>query len=151
MPTKPWPGSVRIVLDTNVIVSGFISPSGPPAKLLAAWLDGDFWLVTSDFQLDELGRVLMYDRLRERVSSGQAEDFLRNIPARSDVIGDKLPDIDLSSDPDDNRILATAVAGNADLIVSGDKNDMISLGRVGGIVIVTAGEALNRLSTPSGR
>jgi len=136
---------VRIVLDTNVIVAGFISPNGPPAKLLAAWLDGDFWLVTSTFQLDELNRVRSYDRLRDRFAPGHAEDFLRNIPARADVIGDELPGIDLSPDPDDNRILATAVAGKADLIVSGDKNDVIELGTVEGIPIVTARQALHRL------
>lgn len=136
---------MRIVLDTDGIVSGFISPNGPPAKLLAAWLDGDFRLVTPRFQLDALGRVLAYDRLRGRFAPGEAEDLLRNIPARADVIGDELPGIDLSADPDDNRILATAVAGKADLIVSGDKRDVIELAAVAGVPIVTARQVLHRL------
>ena len=136
---------MRIVLDTNVIVSGFISPNGPPARLLGAWLEGDFWLVTSNFQLDELARVLTYDRVQERLAAGEAEDFLKNVSARADVMGDDLPEIELSADPDDNLILATAVAGKANLIVSGDKADMIGLGNIEGIPIVTAREALNRL------
>lgn len=137
---------MRIVLDTNVIVSGFISPQGPPARLLSAWLEGEFILVTSNFQLNELARVLTYDRLRARFEPGQTEDFVRNISARSDVIGDSLPEIHLSSDPDDNRILATAVAGKANLVVSGDKGDLIGLGSVEGIPIVTPREALDRIS-----
>lgn len=136
---------MRIVLDTNIIVSGFLSPNGPPGHLLAAWLEGEFWLVTSAFQLDELDRVLGYAHLRGRYDPGHIEDFLRNIPARADVITEHLPDLSLSPDPNDNPILATAIASHADLIVSGDKGHMIQLGQVEGIPIITAREAAVRL------
>ncbi len=56
------------------------------------------------------------------------------------------PDVDLSPDPKDNPILAAAIAGKADLIVSGDKKHMLALGEVKGIPIVTARDALDRLS-----
>ncbi len=55
--------------------------------------------------------------------------------------------MDLSPDPKDNPILAAAIAGKADLIVSGDKKHMLALGAVEGIPIVTARDALDRLST----
>lgn len=53
--------------------------------------------------------------------------------------------MDLSPDPKDNPILAAAIAGKADLIVSGDKHHMLALGTAGGIPVVTAREALERL------
>ena len=55
---------MRILLDTNIIVAGFLSPKGPPGRLVRAWLQGRFELVTSQEQLDELARVLGYQRLR---------------------------------------------------------------------------------------
>lgn len=61
------------------------------------------------------------------------------------LILDEIPVVDLSPDPKDNPILATAIAGNADLIISGDKKHMLSLERVRGIPIVTARQALERL------
>ena len=56
-----------------------------------------------------------------------------------------LPEVNVSPDSKDNPILATAVAGEADLLVSGDKGDMLALGNVEGIPIVTAREAIGRL------
>ena len=57
--------------------------------------------------------------------------------------------MNLSPDPKDNPILATAIAGKADLIVSGDKKHVLALGEVGGIPILTAHEALKRLGEDS--
>ena len=65
---------------------------------------------------------------------------MANIEAVGEVVGD-LPDVTASPDPDDNLILATAIAGRADLIVSGDKNDMLALGRIEGIPIIAASAA----------
>ena len=58
---------------------------------------------------------------------------------------DELPEVSLSADPDDNLILATAIAGKADLVVSGDRKHMLSVGYVNGIPIVTAQDAADRL------
>ena len=64
-----------------------------------------------------------------------------------------LPDIDISPDPDDNLILATGVAGQVDMIVSGDKSDMLALGHIEGIPIVPPRIAvwqLQQAATPKG-
>ena len=63
--------------------------------------------------------------------------------ARSSL--DEVLSVNLSPDPKDNPILAAAIAGKADLIVSGDKKHVLALGEVGGIPVVTAREALKRL------
>lgn len=133
---------MRILLDTNIILSGLLSPEGPPAQLLQAWLDGAFDLVTAQAQLDELQRVFTYPRIRPRVSSEQARDFLGNLAATALLAPPGAP-VALSPDPDDNLLLAAAIAGRVDAIVSGDKSHMLALARAEGIPIVTAREALD--------
>ena len=133
---------LRIVLDTNVLVSALLSPNGPPARLLAAVKDGDVTLITSEEQLQELHRVLY--RLNAQVRPDEAESLVDGLRAVG-VIATDLPDVDDSPDPDDNQILATAIAEGADVIVSGDKKHMLSVGRVGAVPIVTARDALNWL------
>ncbi len=135
---------MRIVLDTNIIISGLLSASGPPGSLLRLWLEGKFELATSKAQLNELGRVFDYKKIRKRIPSDQAADFLGHIEALAVVI-DPLPIVNLSPDPDDNAILSTAIEAKADFIVSGDKFDLLSLKKVEGISIITARRALNRL------
>ncbi len=136
-------GLVRIVLDTNIIISGLLSSKGPPGLLLQLWLEGKFELVTSKAQLEEMGRVFDYKKIRERIPPEQAADFLDHIGALADVV-ETLPTVKLSPDPDDNRIIATAIKVGADLIVSGDKTDLLSLKKAEGIPIITARQAVNR-------
>ena len=135
---------MRILLDTNIIVAGFLSPTGPPGVLLLAWLQGRFRLVTSQAQLDELARVLTYDRIRERIHPVQAREFVENVEVLGVLVSD-LPVLELSPDPPDNVILATAVAGEAELIVSGDKGHVLELREVEGIPVVTATDAVRHL------
>ena len=84
------------------------------------------------------------DRLRSYLRPQEAEDLISNLEAVGEVIGN-LPDLNASQDPDDNPILATAIAGRADLVVSGDKKHMLALGDIDGIPIVTAAVAADRL------
>ena len=135
---------MKIVLDTNIIVSGLISKLSPPAQLLQAWSDAHFTLVTSRLQITELFRVLDYDRIRPLINIEQKKRLQKNLDTEA-MICDIHSNIDLSSDPDDNVILATAVSGGADLIVSGDKQHLIALNEVEGIPIVTAHAALQYL------
>jgi putative PIN family toxin of toxin-antitoxin system len=135
---------VRIVLDTNVLVSSLITKGTPPDRLYQAWDAGSFDLVTSSAQLAELERVLAYGKLRPYITVDEAEALLETIGAAALVVAE-LPDVDLSSDPDDNVILATAIAGEADLLVTGDKSGLLELKSVRGVSIVTPREALERL------
>ena len=132
---------MRVVLDTNVLVSALIAREGPSGCLLAAVKRGDIAMVTSDYQIQELRDVLSRDRVRRYVQPGEATALLYSLDSISSVISD-LPDLALSPDPKDNPILATATAGRADLVVSGDKSDMLALRQVEGVPIVTPREAL---------
>ena len=140
---------MRIVLDTNIFVSALISGEGPPGRVLAAVKRERITLVTSAFQIDELREVLSRERLKPYIRPHEADDLLYHLAAVSTVI-DELPELRLSPDPKDNPILATALAGNADLIVSGDKGGMLALGTCEGIPIITAREAVGRLGRRTG-
>jgi putative PIN family toxin of toxin-antitoxin system len=59
--------AVRVVIDTNVLVSGLLVAEVPPRQVLDAWLDGRFTLVTSPYQLEEVTHVLAYPRIAERI------------------------------------------------------------------------------------
>lgn len=88
--------------------------------------------------------VLARERLKPYIRPEEADD----LPYHLEAVGmmmDKLPEVSLPPDPKDNPILATAVAGAADLLISGDKDDMLALGQVEGIPIVTARDAVGRL------
>ncbi len=135
---------MRVVLDANVLIGALISSGTPPDGLYRAWLRGEIELVTSAAQIAEIADVVSRPRLRKFIDPDEAADILDNIGSRA-LILDELPEVNLSPDPGDNPILAAAIAGEADLIVSGDKKHMLTLGEIEGIPIVTARAALARL------
>ena len=138
---------MRVVLDTNILVAALITKGTPPDELYQAWLRGEFELVTSDAQLAEVTEVLARPRLQKFIDADEAAAIVDNMDTRALVL-DAPPGVQLSPDPKDNPILAAAIAGHADFIVSGDKKHMLALGAAGGIPIVTARDALARLEAP---
>ena len=138
---------MRIVLDTNILISALITKDTPPDRLYQAWLRGEIELVTSSAQIAEMTEVLARPRIQQLIDAEEASAIVENLDARA-VVFDKPQPVDLSPDPKDNPILATAIAADADLIVSGDKRHVLALEDVDGIPVVTAREALERLGTP---
>lgn len=135
---------VRVVLDTNILIGALITKGTPPDKLYRAWLRGEIELVTSAAQLAEIADVLARPRLQKFLDADEAAAIVENLGTRAHILDDPLG-VNLSPDPQDNPILAAAIAGKADLIVSGDKKHVLALGEVEGIPVVTAREALNRV------
>ena len=135
---------VRVVLDTNVLIGALITKGTPPDKLYRAWLRGEIELVTSPAQLAELADVLGRPRLQKFLDADEAAAIVENLGTRALILDDSLG-VNLSPDPQDNPILAAAINGKADLIVSGDKKHVLALGEVEGIPVVTAREALERM------
>ena len=135
---------MRVILDTNILIGALITKGSPPDRLYRAWLRGELELVTSAAQLCELTNVLAQPRLQEFLDADEASVIVQNIGTRA-LILDELPRVDMSPDPKDNPILAAAISGRVDLIVSGDKKHMLALGEVEGIPIVTAREALEQI------
>ncbi len=135
---------MRIVLDTNVLIGALITRGTPPDHLCHAWYRRQFDLVTSPAQLQEMARVISRPRMQKYINPTEAEDLIENLNTRALVVKN-LPIISLSSDPADNLILATAIAGEADLIVTGDIKHLLVLGQAEGIPIVSPREALERI------
>ena len=63
---------MRAVLDPNILIAAALAPQGSPARILRAWLDGAFELITSPLLLEELERALSYPKLRPRISPDEA-------------------------------------------------------------------------------
>jgi len=135
---------VRVVLDTNVLVSGLLCSDGPPARVLRIVRERRYTIVSSDYQIAEFIKVVGRRHLRKRIALEDAKVLIANIEGAGVVLRN-LPEIDLSPDPNGNPILATALAGEADPIVTGDKRDLLFLKSVRGIPIMTARDALARL------
>jgi len=114
----------KVVLDTNIFVSSLLTRGTPPDRLYRAWESGSFFLVTSDKQIEELTRVQGYEKLRPYIQQFEASLVLENIDSMAEIVNPRTPRIE-SSDPDDNWILATAVEGRANLVVTGDKGDLL--------------------------
>lgn len=126
---------MRLVLDTNVLLSALLSTNSPPAQILALWRSRKFDLLTTDAQIDELSRVTRYPKIRARLApalSGRLVNRLRDLA----VLVQKLPKIDVSLDPDDNYLLALAQAGQAQFLVTGDK-PLLAMKRYKSTLIIT--------------
>ena len=135
---------MRVVLDTNILIGALITKGTPPDRLYRAWLRGQIELVTSTAQLAEIAHVLGRPRLQKYLDADEAAAIVDNLGTRALILDDLL-DVNLSPDPQDNHILAAAITGKADLIVSGDKKHVLALGEVEGIPVVTAREALEHV------
>jgi putative PIN family toxin of toxin-antitoxin system len=128
---------VRVILDTNILLSGLISPSGIPARLIDAWLDRKFTLISHAIQLDELREVTRRDKIRALVRPFEAGRLVNQIAVIADM-PERLPPVERSRDPRDDFLLALCEAGKADWLVTGDKDDLLALMRHAETAIVTA-------------
>ncbi len=136
---------MRFVIDTNLIVSGVIS-SGLPRQLLDAARAGEFELCTSEALLAELQRVLGRAKFFNRLAGQTPESIIADLRLLAHVVAPiSVPRV-VPTDPDDDQVLAAALAGAADLIASGDQRDLLPLVSYEGIPIVTARQAWERLA-----
>ena len=136
----------RLVIDTNVFVSGLISAEGPPARLLRAFQEKRAIHLVSDPIVEEYLRVLDYPRIRrfKKITDAFVADIAAYLVYQTERV-ELWSRIRMSPDPDDDVFLNTAVDGRATLLVSGDKTDLLALRTVDKIPIVSAREALERM------
>jgi putative PIN family toxin of toxin-antitoxin system len=128
---------MRVVLDTGILIAALITKDTPPDKIYQAWRKRRFELVTSQWQLDEFRRVSRYPKLRKYLQPIEAGNLINGLRHQA-LLLETLPEVDLSNDPDDNPLLAMAIATEADYLVSGDKRDVLALKNVGKTRILTA-------------
>lgn len=128
----------RITLDTNVLVSGMLVAGGPSAQILDAWVEGRFILVTSLYQVEELVHVLSYPRITRRLNVSETElaVLIGQLLSKAVIVPGVLDLRGVTRDPKDDSIVACAVEGEAQLIVSGDQ-DLLALDQYAGIRILS--------------
>ena len=112
----------RVVLDTNVFVSAFINRTGAPARVLEAWHDGRFTLVTTEPLVEEFAGVLRRPLFRTRygITDAEAVTLVNLVLHRGVLVTPRRRLRIRSRDPKDDRLLAAAAGGRADYLVTGD-------------------------------
>jgi len=149
---------VRIVLDTNVVISALLWRGTPYRLLEAIGQRDEVQICSSAALLEELADVLGRPSAAKRLAliGKTARDVLADYVAAVELVEPlEVPRV-VAADADDDQVLAAAVTARADLIVSGDRKHLLPLGRHQGIAIVEAGQALQQLDagashTPSAR
>lgn len=138
---------LRVVFDTNLLVSSLLVKNGLPAQALDAWRAHRFLLVTSPAIMAEVSATLGYERIRRKygVTDEDVYQLLELlaadaviVPGQSDVAG-SVPD-----DVDDEIVLSCAVDGQVNVVVSGDQH-LLALGTFRGIDIITVRQFMERL------
>ncbi len=130
---------MRVVLDTNILVSALIAPAGNPAAIYNAWEQGKFTLLTCTEHLDELRATLQKPRVADLIKPYKAGRLVNQIKKLAEEVGE-LPRVKRSPDSCDNFLLALAEAGHADYLVTGDKSGLLVLANHKSMRIITARE-----------
>ncbi len=110
---------MKVVLDTNVLISGIFF-SGPPSEILRAWQKGIIRIITSEQILSEYQRVA--DELQKQFPDIHVDNILELLTIHSEVVDTKRIKITECVDPDDNKFFECAIVGKCYLIISGDKH-----------------------------
>lgn len=138
---------MRLVIDTNVVVSAQVW-GGTPRKLLELAAAGEVSLFTSAPLLAELARVLAYPKVLTTLQARgfSLDDLVLGYAELATVVTPAAITSTITADPADDLVLATALAAQVDLAVTGDKRHLLVLGSFQGIPIVTVAEAMVRIN-----
>lgn len=123
---------MKIVLDTNVLVSGIFF-SGPPYRILDALRQGEVQIVLSQEIIDEYSRVL--DELSGKFRNIDVHPVLLLLIKASEIVAGETLSKQVCDDPDDDKFISAALSGKVDIIVSGDRH-LLSVSGFSGITIL---------------
>ena len=110
---------MKVVLDTNVLISGIFF-SGPPYKILKAWQEGNIEITVSKEILTEYQRVA--EELSQQFPSVNIDQVLELLTIHAEVIDTQEFQVTICADPDDNKFISCALASKSRIIISGDKH-----------------------------
>lgn len=131
---------MRVVLDTNVWVSAILTPGRPPAKILEFALTGRMRLLISPAIIREIARVFQYPKVKKalkkhQITSQEMEDVILKLLKVAVITPGEILAAGVSGDPADDMVIACALEGKADCIISGDHH-LTDLNNYQGIKIV---------------
>jgi len=129
---------LKVILDTNVLLSGLINPGGVPGRIVQRWRDGGLELVLSERQLEEIEEVLAYPKISRRLAWGaeEIERFVLLLRLKSEIVylpgapgcipgsvPGSVPDVFAAlRDSADAHLLSALELSGAEVLVSGDNH-----------------------------
>lgn len=119
---------MRVVLDTNILLSALMVRATPPDRIYEQWRHGRFELASTERQMDELKQVVRRPFFQARLKASEIGRMVNDI-RRLAVMCSRLPIVKRSPDPNDDYLLALCQAAGADYLVTGDKSHLLSLDR----------------------
>lgn len=128
---------MKIVCDTNVIISALIFPGGTPDKIMRGVLSGNFQNYTSPDLLTELRRILIK---KFSLSKSETEDALQPLISCSKLVYPTERINIITRDEADNRVLECSAAASADYLITGDKKHLLPLKKFEGTKILSPKE-----------
>ncbi len=137
----------RVVIDTNVLISALLQPSGRTASVLEAVRDAQGMLLFADETFDEFASRLMRPKFDRYAEVATRQRFIADVAAVATWVA-ITGGVRASRDPDDDKFVEVAVNGAADCIVSGD-GDLLELDPLGDLRIVTPRAFLEQLGFPA--
>ena len=139
---------IKVVFDTNIIVSGLIANTGAPYETIELWRRDNVVLLISDAIIDEVSDVLTRPFFRDQrhITKSDIDRIKHALKTDATIVSPNSRLKVVGNDPDDNRIIECALDGGADYIISGDHH-LLELKRFAGIQIVTAKEFLTIFKT----
>ena len=128
---------MRVVLDTNVIISATLIRGGKEDQIVRAWQRGVFELVLSPPILKEMGQALFYEKLRKFrwMTVEEVAELLQALAQGSMVVSGRSK-VKASRDPDDNKFVAAAIEAESRFVVTGDR-DLLDLRRYRNVQMIT--------------
>ncbi len=139
MPTESK--ELRVVIDTNVFISG-LNFAGKPSEVLQLFWKGEIRVFISSFILKEIEKIL-----REKFdwSEEQIQRILTRIKAKVIEVDPKIKLSVIKEKDEDNRILECAIEGKTQYLISGDERHLLPLKEYQGIKILSPSEFLKFL------
>jgi len=121
---------VRVVLDTNIWVSGLLLPSSNAGRILKGWNEARFEVILSSYILEEIGKVLSYPKIKKRLQwdEPKIQHYLDLLVFFAEMVDVNELSAHVETDPKDSPILSALITSNADFLISGD-SDLLSLKR----------------------
>lgn len=134
---------MRVVLDTNVLISALAFPGSKPDQILSRIRRGEIDLFISSFILSELDRVLLE---KFRLTKKEAQDRVNAVSSIAHHVEPTERIQVVTAKDDDNRILECAIEAQADFLVTGDKEHLLPLGSLRDTRIISPSEFVNLLA-----
>lgn len=135
---------IRVTIDATTLASGFVRPQPPPGRVLAAWRARLFALITAEPLLAELERTFRKPYFARAFTPEEARDNLALLRREASLVPLTVPVTGVATHSEDDIVLATALSGESEFLVTSD-HKLLRLGGYQELIIVSAPQFLGML------